>query len=219
MANTNLKARPRDGRGKGAARKLRAAGEVPAVIYGRGESTRQLAVDAHELERLFARVHYENTILTLNIEGDAGEVRALVREVQKHAFRSDVLHVDFQQIHAGDRVTVAVPLRLVGAPPGVRAGGILQHSLTDLEVECLADSIPDHIDVDVSALDIGDTVHVSDLTLPAGINVVGDGDRSVCTLAPPIVAPAEEAEEAEVEGVEPEVIGRAGAESDADENE
>jgi large subunit ribosomal protein L25 len=204
MANTKLNAKLRDGSGKSVTRKLRAAGEVPAVIYGRGEPARQLTVNAHELERLFAQVHYENTVLTLDIDG-AGSVRALVREVQKHAFRADVLHVDFQEVHRGDRVHVTVPLRLVGSSPGVRAGGLVQHALNEIEVDCDADRIPDHIDVDVSTLEIGDVVHVRDLQLPEGVTARDDGDRSVCSVMPPTVAAADAVE---ADG-EPEVIGRA----------
>lgn len=216
MANTTLKAQMREGTGKSVTRKLRAAGQIPAVVYGRGEPTRQLTVDAHELDRLFARVHYENTVLTLEIEGEKGEVRALVREVQKHAFRNEVLHVDFHQVHAGETIQVALPLRLVGDAPGVKAGGVLQHTLTELLVECSVDNIPDHIDVDVSALEVGDTVHARELVLPAGVTMVGEPDRSVCSLTPPTVpvTDTEEAAEPVDEDAEPEVIGRGGDEAE-----
>jgi large subunit ribosomal protein L25 len=219
MARTSLNAQLREGTGKSVTRKLRAEGRIPAVVYGRKEATRSLTVDAHELERLFSQVHYENTVLTLNIEGERGEVRALVREVQKHAYRAEILHVDFHQVHAGEKIHVGVPLRLVGAAPGVKAGGVLQHTLTELQIECSADSIPDHIDVDVSGLEIGDTVHVRDLALPAGATMLGDEDRSVCSLSPPTVSAVEdEAVEPSVEDEEPEVIGR-GRDEDEDEDE
>jgi large subunit ribosomal protein L25 len=205
-ANTVLNATSRDARGKNDMRKLRSAGQVPAVIYGHGEPTRALALNAHELERLFARVHYENTVLTLRVEGESGEVRALVREVQRHAYRADVLHVDFLQVHAGETIQVSVPLRLVGAAPGARTGGIMQQVLNDLEIQCSVDRIPDHIDVDVSSLEIGDSVHVRDLQLPAKVSVAGDEDRTVCIMSPPTVAAVDDAEE--TAGGEPQLIGR-----------
>jgi large subunit ribosomal protein L25 len=210
MANVRLAAQKRDAAGKGAARKARAAGRVPAVIYGHGEQTRPVSVDAHELELLFSRVHYENTVLELDIEGERAPVKVLVREVQSHAFRRSVLHVDFYQIHAHEHVTVDVPIRLLGSSPGVKAAGILMHAITDLTVRCLPDQIPDHIDVDISALEIGDALHVRELQLPAGVVPEVDGERVVCSVAPPIVAAAAETEEAvEAEVVsEPEVIRR-----------
>ncbi|HSJ15577.1 MAG TPA: 50S ribosomal protein L25/general stress protein Ctc [Longimicrobiales bacterium] len=211
-----LKAEPRSERGKGAARKTRAAGRIPAVVYGHGEPTRELTVDAHELELLFARVHYENTIINLDIAGEKAEVKVLVREVQSHAFRPDVLHVDFYQIHAGEKLVVDVPIRLQGTAAGVRAGGVMMQTITDLEVRCLPDHIPEFITIDVSGLEIADAVHVGDLTLPEGVEPQVDADRVVCSVTPPTVSVAEtEAEEAEAEieaetaaSSEPEVIRR-----------
>lgn len=206
-----LKAQPRAERGKGAARKTRAAGRIPAVVYGHGEATRELTVDAHELELLFSRVHYENTIINLDIEGERGEVKVLVREVQSHAFRPDVLHVDFYQIHAGEKVAVEIPVRLQGVAAGVRAGGVMMQTITDLEVRCLPDHIPEHIDADVSALEIGDALHVSDLAVPEGVEPQVDGDRVVCSVTPPTVTAADAeaaAAPAEPTSSEPEVIRR-----------
>lgn len=206
----NLAARPRSETGKGVNRKLRASGRVPAVVYGHGEETRPLTVDAHELERLLATVRVESTLIELSIEGERAPVRALVRELQTHPYREDVLHIDFYQIHAGEALTVEVPIRLVGASPGVRAGGIMQHALTELEIRCMPDQIPELLEVDVSALEIGDSIHVSDIALPEGIEVLVDADRSVCSVIPPTVAAAEGEEAAPAEAVEaePEVIGR-----------
>lgn len=217
--SVKLSVRKREASGKGAARKERAAGRVPAVVYGHGEETRPVSVDAHELELLFSRVHYENTVLELEVEGERSPVKVLVREVQSHAFKRDVLHVDFYQIHADEQVTVEVPIRLLGSSPGVKAAGILMHTITDLTVRCLPDQIPEHIDVDISSLDIGDAVHVRDLQLPAGVVPEVDGERVVCSVAAPIVAAATEAEEAAAAEAaaavaEPEVIRRGKEESE-----
>jgi large subunit ribosomal protein L25 len=217
-ANVKLSAALRQENGKSAARKLRAGGRIPAVIYGRGERTRSLTLDAHELDRLLASVHYENTVIRLAVEGDKREVRALLRDVQRHPSRQHLLHVDLLQIHKGEKVQVSLPVRLVGTATGVRAGGLLQHTTTDIEIRCVADNIPEQIDVDVSQLEIGDSVHVRDLTVPAGVEVLEDGDRTICSVAPPTVAAAEEEEEAvpEAETGEPEVIRRAREEEEGD---
>jgi large subunit ribosomal protein L25 len=206
--NATLGAQTRTDTGKGVNRKLRARGRVPAVIYGHGEQTRALTVDAHELERLLARVHVENTIIDLNIEGERGAVKTLVREVQTHPYRDSVLHIDFYQIHAGETLTVDVPIVLVGTPAGVRAGGIMQHALVNLEIRCLPDQIPAVIEVDVSGLEIGDSLHVGEMKLPEGVEALIDADRSVCSVIPPTVAAATPEEIAAAALAEPEVIGR-----------
>lgn len=223
MANAALSAQPRDGSGKGAARKLRAAGRVPAVIYGHGEDTRKLSVDAHELKTLFSKIRVENTVITMNIDGESSPSRALVREVQRHAFRDDVVHVDFYQIHAGETLTVEVPIRLVGSAPGVKEGGIMQQVLDEIEVKCLPDRIPETLDVDISTMVIGDSVHVRDIEQPEGVEFLIDLERTVCSLmAPTLVTEVEEEEEAEaLEGEieEPEVIARGKADEDEEGDE
>lgn len=223
-ANVSLNAQLRAGTGKGVARKARAEGRIPAVMYGHGEETRLLTVDAHELDLLFSRVHVESTVIDVTIEGEKNPLRVLVREVQKHAHKSQLLHVDFYQIHAGELITVNVPLRLTGSAAGVKAGGLMQHALDEIEIRCLVDAIPDAIVVDVSELGIGESLHVRDVTPPANVELHVDGDRTVCSVMPPIVGTAEEeeaaaaaaAEEEETTG-EPEVIGRARSEEESGE--
>jgi large subunit ribosomal protein L25 len=206
--NATLKAALRTETGKGAMRRLRREGRIPAVVYGRGEETRSLSLDAHEFEMLVKHHALDTTLVELSVEGagrKGGKVRTLVAEVQSHPYKPMVLHVDFQQIHAGERVTVQVPIRLNGTPAGVRAGGVLQHVLHDVEVECAVEEIPEAFDVDVSALEIGDGVHVSDLSVPEGVDVLVDETRTVCTVAPPTVL--EVTEEAAEEPAEPTVVG------------
>jgi large subunit ribosomal protein L25 len=207
----SLSAQPRTDRGKGVNRKLRSSGRIPAVVYGHGEETRSVTVDARELERLFAHIHKDNTVINLRIEGEKSEVKTLIREVQSHPARGNVLHVDFYQIHAGERITVSVPIHLTGSAAGVKAGGILQHALNDIEIECLADQIPDEIKIDVSHLEIGDSIHVSDLPFPEGVEALIDADRTVASVIPPTVVaaptPAEGVEPAAAPA-EPEVIKR-----------
>jgi large subunit ribosomal protein L25 len=208
-----LKAQSRQETGKNANRKIRAAGRIPAVIYGHGEDTRMLSVDAHELDLLFKRVHWENTLIEIDIEGEKAPVRTLVKEVQAHAHRPFIFHVDFQQIHAGEVLHVEVPVRLLGTPPGVRAGGVLMQAVTDLQIRCTPDRIPEFIDVDVSHLEINDSVHLHEITLPEGVEAEIDADRTICSVTPPagaISALAAETEEAaDTATSEPEVIRKA----------
>ena len=209
MASAKLSAKGRDGQGKGDNRKLRQTGYIPAVIYGHGEKTRSVAVNAHELELLFSRVHVENTVIDLNVEGEKKPIRALVREVQTHPARGQIVHVDFYQIHAGERVTMQIPINFVGTAAGVKNGGILQHTMDELEVEVSADNIPESINIDVSALEIGDSVHVSDVQAPEGVKLLDNPDRSVCSVSPPQAGIVEEVAAPEVAApAEPEVIRR-----------
>lgn len=210
--DANLKAYHREPDGKGGARKLRQSGRVPAVIYGRGEETRSVALDAHELERLFSRISIENTIIELDVEGEKKPVKALVREVQSHAVRPGYLHVDFFQIHAGEKIHVEVPIHVVGSAVGVRAGGVLQVVIHDLEIRCTPEQIPEAIEVDVTVLEVGDSIHVRDLKVPEGVTIEVDGDLTVCGVIPPTVTVTAE-EEAEAEAAaaapaEPELVRR-----------
>ncbi len=226
-SNATITATPREGSGKGAARRLRRDGRVPAVVYGHGEDTRSVSLDAHELDLLFQRISVDNTIIELEMEGGKkGQptVRALVREVQIDPLRRHILHVDFYQLHAGEKVDVEVPIHLTGTAAGVKMGGVLQHSLHELAILCLPDAIPEHIEVDISALEVGDSIHVRELAIPEGVEVQIDLDRTVCAVIPPTVAPVEEEpEEEEIEGVggevEPELVRKRGAEAEAEEEE
>ncbi|MBX6363675.1 MAG: 50S ribosomal protein L25 [Gemmatimonadetes bacterium] len=216
-AKATLSAQRRQETGKSGARKLRAAGRTPAVVYGHGEQTRLLSVDTHDIALLFSRISVENTIIHLKLDGERGEVRSLVREVQVDPATRQILHVDFYQIHAGERVEVAVPVRLVGTPAGVRAGGILHPNVTDIELRVDVEHIPEAIEVDVSGLEVGDSIHVRDITPPGGAEILMDGDVTICSVTPPTVAAAEAAAEAEERAAtsEPEVIRRRAEEEEA----
>lgn len=205
--NATLKAALRDETGKGAVRRMRREGRIPAVVYGRGEETRSLSLDAHEFQMLVKEHPLDTTVIELSIQGlkKGGKIRALVSELQTHPYKADVLHVDFHQIHAGETVTVEVPIRLVGTAEGVKAGGVLQHVLHTVELDVAVESIPEAIEVDVSALEIGESVHVSELNVPEGVELLIDPERTVCTVAAPTVL--ELPEEEEEEEVEPELVG------------
>lgn len=205
-----LNVQPRTERGKNDIRRLRSRGFVPAVIYGHGDETRTLSVSAQELEKLLARISVENTIIDLAAQGGA-TTPALIREVQYHPVRKVVLHVDFLVIHAGEKIHLEVPIRLHGSPVGVRdGGGVLQEVLRELHVECLPRDIPEAIDLDIENLDVGDVIHVRDISVP-NVKVLNDPDIVLVTVVAPTVAAlaeGEEAEGAEAAEAEPEVIRR-----------
>lgn len=216
-SEVTLKATPRSDSGKGSNRKLRASGRVPGVVYGHNEKTRSVSLDAHELEVLFNRISVENTVIKLSIEGEKGEVQALVREVQSHAYKGSVVHVDFLQLHAGEMVDVEIPVHLIGTPAGVKTGGVIDHQIHELPIRCLPASIPESIDVDVTALELGDSIHVSELAIPEGVEVEMDGERVVCSVVAPAVLEVPEPAEAEDETAEPARVGEeAEAETEAE---
>ena len=207
-----LKATPRDGTGKGPNRKLRASGRVPGVVYGHNETTRSVSLDAHELEVLFSKISVENTVIKLSIEGEKGEVQALVREVQSNPVRGDVVHVDFLQLHAGEKVDVEVPVHLVGNAVGVKLGGVMDHQIHELPVRCLPAAIPEAFEVDVSALELGESIHVSDIKLPEGVETDMDPERTVCSIVAPAVLEVAAPAETEDAAGQPERIGEAAKE-------
>lgn len=208
MASAQLNASSRADVGKGAARTLRRDGKIPAVIYGHARDPQPLAVDQRELERLLSRIAAESTVIELSFDG--AMARTLIREIQRHPFKRQILHVDFQELVAGEKVTVNVPILLVGVPDGVRnEGGILDQTMRELAIHVDPADIPNHIDVDVTSLAIGRSVHVSDLTLPEGVEVLDDEDATICVVSAPRAVVEEAPVEAVAEGVEePEVIGR-----------
>ncbi len=181
MATASLSAELRSETGKGVARKLRAAGRVPAVVYGHARAPQSLSVGARELGRLLDQFSAASTVFELALDG--GTTRTLIREVQRHPVDRTLVHVDFQELVAGERVTVRVPLVFIGVPEGVRSeGGLLEEQIRDLDVSADPSSIPDHFDVDVSGLAMGHPLHVRDLKLPAGITVLTDADATVAMV-------------------------------------
>ena len=184
MATASLSAKARSDRGKGVARQLSAAGEVPAVVYGPGREPQSLTINQREFERLAERVRITSTVIELAIDGKTA--RTLVRELQRDPLRRTVIHVDFQELVAGEKVTVSVPLRFVGTPDGVKhGGGILEEVMHQLEIRCDPSNIPDHIDVDVTPLTIGHSLHVGDITLPSGVEVVDDPEQTLAVVSAP----------------------------------
>jgi large subunit ribosomal protein L25 len=168
-----------------------------------------LSVDGKDFEDLFRSISIENTIITLEIEGDKTKpINTLVREIQRHPFRDRILHLDFFQVSMKESITVEVPIALLGTPVGVRTeGGILQHQMREVQISCLPSEIPEKIEIDISDLSIGESVHVRDLDLE-DIDLLSDPDGLVVTLLPPTVIKEEVKPEAEEEeALEPELVG------------
>jgi large subunit ribosomal protein L25 len=218
MKNVTLGAERREGTGKGVARKLRQAGKVPAVLYGREMDAIHLAIDAHQADLLFHSIPVDNTVVELKIEGDETSHQTLIREIQTHPYRGYLVHVDFLRIQAGVTVDMNVPLHLVGDPVGVREhGGVLEQTIHDIPISCIPSAIPESIDIDVSALDLHDTLHISDLVVAEGIEIQLPPERTICSVSVPR-ALIEETDEDEDELEEPEVIGEE-AEGEGEEGE
>ena len=209
---SGITAKRRSETGKGAARRIRATGQIPAVLYGKDQDPIALTVDAQEAGHLFHSISVENTIVNVKIEDEAEELETLVREIQMHPFRPDIVHVDFYRIQRGVAIEVDVPVNYVGTPEGVKHGGVLDVILHELRVKCLPSKIPEIIEVDVSGLEIGDSIHASEIEVDEDVQLLTDPIRTLCLVAVPKVEIVEEEEEEEEleEGVE--VEGEEGAE-------
>jgi large subunit ribosomal protein L25 len=205
MATINLSGSVREGRGKGPARQARLAGRVPGVLYGSGEASTCLELDRKDVDRALAGRGAGNTIVKLSVAG--AEKMSVIREIQRDPLSRKIVHIDFQHISMTQRITVRVPVSFTGVPSGVKnMGGILEHLQREIEIRCLPGDIPERFTVDVSPLDIGDSIHVRDLTLP-NVEILSDGSAVVATVVPPTVI--EEAKPAEGEAPqEPELIGK-----------
>ena len=208
-----LSAQTRRTKGKGAARSLRRAGQVPAVIYGHGRDTESLALDDLMLQKVLQTAH-GSTLLDVAID-DRAPVKALLREVQRDVLQpSTVLHVDLFEVRADQKITLQVAVHLTGTADGVRnGGGVLDHTLRELTIKVLPADIPEHVEIDVTPLMIGHAVHVRDIQLP-NAEILNDKDLTVCVVVPPrteeVVAPV--GEPAAV--TEPELIRKAKAEGE-----
>lgn len=163
---------PRNSNGTGPARRMRKTGRVPGVVYGAGKASQAIELDHNALARHLKMEAFHASILDMSVEG--GREKVLLRDVQWHPWRAEVLHVDFQRVAADRKIHMKVPLHFVHADtcPGVKEGGIVSHVMNDIDVQCLPDDLPEYIEVDLGALDIGQSIHVSELTLPKGVELV-----------------------------------------------
>ncbi|TNF45313.1 50S ribosomal protein L25 [bacterium] len=224
MTAMKLSAQPRDGSGKGVARKLRRDGKIPAVLYRPGEDGLSLVVSDDEFAKLLAKGQAQASIIRLQVRDgkESTERDVLIREIQTHPFKKDVYHIDLQEITMDQEISVKIPVEIVGESIGVEMGGILEFKRRELEITCLPGKIPDSIVIDITELDIGDSVHVESIVPPEGVTIPHDVNFTILTVVG--AAPEEEEEveelEEEVEGeaAEPEVIGK-GKEEDEEPTE
>ena len=206
MAGNALVAEERTGTGKGVTRKLRAAGRIPGVVYGPGKPGRCVSLDPLALETVLrGSGSGMNTLIDLELGGETSVV--LVKELQREPVRGAYLHADLYEVDLQKRIEVSVPLHFIGKAPGVEMGGILDHPLREVSLDCLPRGIPTAIEVDVSSLELGDSIHVRDLVLPEDTRVLSDVDLPVASVVAPKAeeeeTPAEDEIGEEVEGAEP----------------
>jgi large subunit ribosomal protein L25 len=200
MIDFQLTAEPRGDTGKGASRRLRRAKKVPAILYGAGKEPTAIALNHDELVKSLESEAFYSHVLSIKIDGHTE--KALLRDMQRHPSRPVILHVDLQRISETETVRVRVPLHFVGedAAPGVKqAGGIVSHLLTEIEIECLPKDLPEFIDVDISRLNVGESVHLSELAAPAGVTIVELTHGAEHDLAVAIIHPGRLAVEPVVE--------------------
>ncbi|MBM4381887.1 MAG: 50S ribosomal protein L25/general stress protein Ctc [Deltaproteobacteria bacterium] len=196
MAENALSAESREGTGKGVARKLRQKGQIPAVIYGRKRAAQSIIVNPDALRKLLRGEAGLNTLIDLTLAGATSTV--LVKGLERDPVRGTYLHADFYEVDLTQKVTVSVPVHLVGKAAGIEMGGILDHPLRELSIECLPREIPKSIDVDVTSLNVNESIHVSDLKLAAGLTIKTDGSLAVASVVLPQAEEAAAAETTEV---------------------
>ena len=201
--------------GKKAARNLRTEGKVPAVLYGRGTEPLPLAVDQKTFCTLLPETAWYSTLLRLDIEGgdvDDRKPTVMIKEVQNELLRTELLSIDFRRVSLQESIEAPVPVTHVGQSPGVKVGGILDHMLHEVIVYCLPSDLPEHLEVDISELEIGDAIRVRDIVTPPNVELRSREDDVVLLIAPPVkieeVVPEVEEEEGAVvtETLEPEVL-------------
>src|SRR6266576_5210911 len=205
--HVKLKAEPRTNVGRSAVRQLRARGLIPAVIYGGKDKPQPLQVAARDINTLMSHASGENVLVELEITGDGSTRTALVQEVQHSPVGGEIRHVDFHAISMDQMIQAEVPLEAMGTAVGVKTfGGLLEQSLRALAIECLPADLPDRITVDVSQLNIGDSIHVRDIQLPSGVTAKVQSDLTAFSVVAPVVEEEPIVAEAEAAAAGPEVI-------------
>lgn len=210
MEQLRISAKLRERKAKGDNRRLRREGLVPAVVYGgtKQEAPRSVAISHHELELVLRGARRSNALFNLALEDDSAQEQTLIREIQRHPVTGRMVHIDFQRIDLEQDVEVEVTIHVVGSDPiGVKSGGILEHVARTVAVRCKPLKMPKFLEADLSNLDLNQSFHVSELTLPEGVIVLDDPETPIFTILPP-KAEVEEAPVVTAETGEPEVIGK-----------
>jgi large subunit ribosomal protein L25 len=218
MKSLTLKAEPRTATRRKGSKALRAAGSIPANIYGKSISPQNLQVDAEAFSDLIHSAHSEIVLVDLEVAGDAKARLALVQDVQHHPLSGEVLHVDFHEVKPDEMITIRIPIEATGEAEGVKTGGgTLEHVLQKVRVTALPKDLPEQIVVDVSALAVGQAIQIGQIQAPAGVTILGDKHLRVFAVAAPVTeaeaAPAAAAEGAEAK--QPEMIKEKKEESPA----
>ena len=205
MATIQLDSKKRTMTGKGSARKLRSGGRLPVILYGPETSPIMLSLDYKQLQKILRGKSAENIIFDLKADSNEKNQskRVMIKEIQKDPVTRDYLHVDFYEISMEKELEVDIPVYLINTPIGVSEGGILEHTRRELKISCMPKNLVDRIEVDVSGLDIGQSLHVEDITLPPGLKSIEDRDLTIATVGAPTI---EEEVEEEVEEAESEEI-------------
>ena len=196
MDQVRLTANRRDQVGTSAAQRVRREHAIPAIVYGQDKTPVSISVSQRDVLKAFHTKAGSNVIITLTIGGakKADERTVIVKEIQHHPVHGGILHIDFHQISLKERIKVHVPIALKGEAVGVKQdGGVLEHFLRELEVECLPTDIPPHLDVEIAALKIGDAIHVKDIVVPSPVKIITDPALVVLSILPPHVEAAPEA--------------------------
>lgn len=220
MSHINIEVTQRETRGKNANRQLRAAGRVPAVVYGGGREPVAIDLGKRQIEELLKTAGGENAVFLLKLAGTDKSRHTMLREIQQDAITGDLIHVDFQRVNLDEKVRVAVQIELHGEATGVKnEGGLLDFVTREVEVECLPDKIPSRLEVDVSGLHVGQHVEAGQLALPEGVELLVEAERVIASLVarrgPSLEEAAAEAEQLiEQVAAEPEVIKRGKAEDE-----
>ena len=181
--DTKLDTERRDDSGKGVARKLRAAGRVPAVFYGHDQEATPLSVDAREMSHVLQTSGGSNVLLDLIVDGKSH--LAMPREIQRDYIHNKLIHIDFLAVSRTETITVDVPVIEVGDSIGIKEGGVVEHHLRALRVECLPQDVPERLEVDITELNIGDMIHVSDVVVPAGVTILTNAEDAVLSVITP----------------------------------
>ena len=194
MKSLALSASPRTQTRRKGARKIRSSGRIPAIIYGRHNPPQNLEIDSKQFDELVHKAHTEIILVDLTVEGDAKPARlALVQDVQHHPLSGHILHVDLHEVKADEKVSIEVPVEAVGIPDGVKnGGGTLEHVRFRIRVRCLPKDLPEQINVDVSNLKVGETLHIGEITAPDGVELLGDKKIPVLAVAAPVAEAAAE---------------------------
>ncbi len=199
MKRVDIQLKKRSETGKGAARSARREGLIPGVVYGGGQGSVSVTITRQEIEDVFHNVESENMLVNLHVDGDEGESLALIRDAQHHPLTGDLRHLDFLRVSTDKPIRTSVPIHAVGSPNGVKEGGLFEQLMRDIEVECLPLEIPNFIELDVAHLEIGHSLHVSDLHEDPSYTILVSSDRTVASVTAPKL---EVVVEEEVEGEE-----------------